>query len=144
MHLTLTLICGLLFLASFNLQAVSGAAAEKDVLEYYTSDQLFGAVRNDDVAQLRKFFESNEYRDIDKPAWDGSKQTPLMAATLSGAPGVVQYLLDIGASTTIPEKDGYTPIHGAAFQGRANIAKMFIDHGKRSPGLDPKDMHKDG
>ena len=30
-------------------------------------------------------------------------------------------------------------MHGAGFQGRADIAKLLIDH-----GLDPSDMHKDG
>ena len=35
----------------------------------------------------------------------------------------------MGADTTIPEKDGYTPMHGAGFQGRAEIAKILMDHG---------------
>ena len=38
--------------------------------------------------------------------------------------------------TSIPEKDGYTPMHGAGFQGRAAIAKALIAH-----GLDPSDRH---
>ena len=42
---------------------------------------------------------------------------------------------------SIPEKDGYTPFHGAGFQGRASIARMLI---KDSRGLDPNDRHKDG
>jgi hypothetical protein len=139
--ITLTLVRGLFLFCSFH--AVGGAkidAEEEDVLLSYTSDQLFGAVRNDNVKQLRKYFETNNYRDIgqafelhlthsseptlthslthsphlthlahslshsDKPSWDGSGQSPLMAATLSGAPGIVQYLLDIGANPTIAEK----------------------------------------
>ena len=51
----------------------------------------------------------------------------------------VRFLLDAGADTTIGEKDGYTPLHGAGFQGRATIARMLIDH-----GLDPKEKHSDG
>ena len=35
----------------------------------------------------------------------------------------------MGADTTVPEKDGYTPMHGAGFQGRAEIAKILLDHG---------------
>jgi ankyrin repeat protein len=69
----------------------------------------------------------------------GSKQTPLMAATLSGHTKMVKYLLGKGADTTIPEKDGYTPMHGAGFQGRAEIAKLLVAH-----GLDPLDLHTDG
>ena len=62
-----------------------------------------------------------------------------MAAVLSGKLRAVQLLLKLGADTTVPEKDGYTPMHGAAFQGRAEIARVLIEH-----GLDPSDRHADG
>ena len=45
----------------------------------------------------------------------------------------------MGADWKIPEKDGYTPMHGAGFQGRAEIAKLLIEH-----GLDKSDRHQDG
>ena len=48
-------------------------------------------------------------------------------------------LLEMKADTSIPEKDGYTPMHGAGFQGRAEIAQMLINH-----GLDKSDRHSDG
>ena len=51
----------------------------------------------------------------------------------------LKHLLKCGADASIPEKDGYTPMHGAGFQGRAGIAKMLIDH-----GLDPSPRHQDG
>ena len=44
-------------------------------------------------------------------------QTPLMNAVLSGQTEVVKALLELGADHKIPEKDGYTPMHGAGFQG---------------------------
>ena len=47
--------------------------------------------------------------------------------------------LKAGADTSIGEKDGYTPLHGAGFQGRAEIARLLIDH-----GLDPNERHSDG
>jgi hypothetical protein len=40
---------------------------------------------------------------------------------------------------TIPEKDGYTPMHGAGFQGRRSIAELLKKHGV---GL--RDKHADG
>jgi ankyrin repeat protein len=40
---------------------------------------------------------------------------------------------------SIGEKDGYTPMHGAGFQGRADIARLLI-----AAGLDPSDRHKVG
>ena len=49
----------------------------------------------------------------------------------------MKFLLEAKADTSIPEKDGYTPMHGAGFQGRAEIAKLLIAH-----GLNPSDRHK--
>jgi hypothetical protein len=34
-----------------------------------------------------------------------------------------------GADPTIPEKDGYTPPHGAAFQGRTEVMKVLLEFG---------------
>ena len=62
-----------------------------------------------------------------------------MHAVLGGSLESVKYLLSKGADTSIGEKDGYTPMHGAGFQGRYEIAKVLIDH-----GLDPRDKHSDG
>jgi len=56
-------------------------------------------------------------------------QTLLMQSVLHGKEKCVEYLLKRGADVNIAEAKGYTPMHGAAFQGRANIAKMLLDHG---------------
>jgi len=56
-------------------------------------------------------------------------QTALMRATLHGWSSIVKYLLDKGADATIGEKDGYTPAHGAGFQGRAKIMAILKDSG---------------
>eukprot|EP01064_Diplonema_japonicum_P026313 TRINITY_DN37732_c0_g1_i1.p1 TRINITY_DN37732_c0_g1~~TRINITY_DN37732_c0_g1_i1.p1 ORF type:complete len:217 (+),score=46.11 TRINITY_DN37732_c0_g1_i1:55-651(+) len=69
----------------------------------------------------------------------GGGQSPLMLATLSGKTESVQALLDMGADPEVPEKDGYTPIHGSGFQGRPEIAQILIKH-----GVDPMSKHKDG
>ncbi|CAK4081767.1 unnamed protein product [Aphanomyces euteiches] len=67
-------------------------------------------------------------------------QSCFMRAVLFGSKAVVQYLLDnTDVDVNLGEKDGYTPLHGAAFQGRAEIAKILIDR-----GLDPLDQHADG
>ena len=62
-----------------------------------------------------------------------------MAACLGGFETSVKTLLELGADPSIGEKDGYTPVHGASFQGRPEVMQVLIDH-----GLDPNDMHKDG
>ncbi|GMH68978.1 hypothetical protein TL16_g05053 [Triparma laevis f. inornata] len=67
-------------------------------------------------------------------------QTPLMAATLAGQTEVVRHLLDVHhANPAIPEKDGYTPMHGCCFQGRAEVCKVLIAH-----GINPRERHSDG
>ena len=42
-------------------------------------------------------------------------------------------------STTTQMHFIFTAMHGAGFQGRAEIVKILVDH-----GLDPLDTHKDG
>jgi ankyrin repeat protein len=56
-------------------------------------------------------------------------QTLLMSSVLQGKEEFVHYLLKLGADTTISEKDGYTPPHGAGFQGRATIMKLLFENG---------------
>ncbi len=52
---------------------------------------------------------------------------------------MVQFFLENGADVTIGERDGYTPMHGAGFQGRKDIAELLFKYGV---GL--RDKHKDG
>jgi ankyrin repeat protein len=70
---------------------------------------------------------------------DKSGQTALMGSVLRGHVEVVRYFLDkdSGADTSIGEKDGFTPPHGAGFQGRADIMKML-----KEAGLSLMDVHK--
>mmetsp|Transcript_5822 Transcript_5822/g.11387 ORF Transcript_5822/g.11387 Transcript_5822/m.11387 type:complete len:203 (-) Transcript_5822:230-838(-) len=71
---------------------------------------------------------------------NASGQTALMAASLRGKAGAVGFLLKHGADPSIPEKDGYTPPHGAGFQGRAEVLRLLKGH-----GLDVINTpHKDG
>ena len=44
-----------------------------------------------------------------------------------------------GVDVTIGEKDGYTPMHGAGFQGRAEIGQLLISH-----GVNAREKHSDG
>ena len=89
------------------------------------SPQGHAAARSNDIATLREIYSGNtNLVNIPEP---GSGQTPLMAAVLSGATKSVEtLLLELNADPTIPEKDGYTPPHGAGFQGRADVATLLI------------------
>lgn len=68
-----------------------------------------------------------------------SGQTALMASVLRGKAQTVQLLLERGADATIPEKDGYLPPHGAAFQGRTDVMEVLHKH-----GLSRQEFHGDG
>ena len=48
-------------------------------------------------------------------------------------------LLDHGANVEIGEQDGYTPMHGAGFQGRSEIADLLA-----KSGVPLSSKHKDG
>lgn len=100
------------------------------------SDDLFEAVAANSQTKLKLALQNGA--DINS-IMEGSGQTPLMNAVLSGKVQAVKYLLRKGADVTIPEKDGYTPMHGAGFQGRSEIAKLLIKH-----GVPINDEHIDG
>ena len=103
-----------------------------------SNTELFALVRKGAVGQLRTRLDEMPPESINVQE-RGSGQSLLMAACLAGKASVVEYLLEAGADATIPEKDGYTPMHGAGFQGRAGVAKLLIQH-----GLKVDDFHRDG
>ena len=64
-----------------------------------------------------------------------------MMAVLMGKEKAVKVLLDNKhLDYMIPEKDGYTPCHGAGFQGRAAIMRMLLAAGLPCT----TDTHADG
>lgn len=110
----------------------AGALEEKDEL----TKELFQSVKNDDPYHIQGAIMKGA--DINSIGTGG--QTPLMMAVLSGKPKAVQFLVAAQADTSIGEKDGFTPLHGAGFQGRSFIAKILVE----KAGLDPLDFHPDG
>lgn len=89
--------------------------------------RLLDAAMNNRVDAVKEELENNG---ANINVQDGpSGQTPLMAAVLRGNTETVKILLKKGADITIGEKDGYTPAHGAGFQGRAAIMKLLHQHG---------------
>lgn len=120
---------------------------------------LFALSKNEFVAA-----EEAEMSDIDKSLFDASaaedidaataalkgganinalsprgSQTPLMQSVLHGRTKMVQFFLENGADFTIGERNGYTPMHGAGFQGRKEVAELLFKYGV---GL--RDKHEDG
>ena len=96
-------------------------------------EDIFAAVRRDDAAAIERLVNADKSI-LDDPGPGG--QSPTMHGVLQGKAKAVEKLIALGADLTVPEKDGYTPMHGAGFQGRAEVAKLLIAH-----GLDPSDVH---
>jgi len=101
----------------------------------------FQAIVNNDMSALKDLLilDKKSLNSMEGCPPD-SGQTPLMFSVLSGNFEAVKVLMDAGADPTIGEAQGYTPMHGAGFQGRAEIAELLIHAYK----LDPSDMHSDG
>lgn len=99
--------------------------------------RIYQAVTENNVDLVKELISKGQ--DINE-RMNGSKQTPLMQAVLGGHFLVAKALLELGADVTVEEKDGYTPLHGAGFQGRAEIARLLLQHGIPIHGT----IHNDG
>lgn len=103
------------------------------------SKSLFEMVTNDDSDAIRNAVVNNGV-DINQIGPGG--QTPLVSAVLKGKLSAVKTLLDLGADVTIPEKDGYTVMHAAGFQGRHEILQVLAAH--NDGAINILDQHPDG
>jgi len=107
-------------------------------------DEVFQSIQSSNAAKLKKILADTkeslpEYINTPQP---GSGQTPLMMSVLFGADEHVKLLLaEEAVDVTVPEKDGYTPMHGAGFQGRSEILKMLLADKRK---IDPSARHSDG
>lgn len=112
-------------------------ADNANVIELNPLDvELMDAIRDENIEAASAALKSGGNINAISPK---GGQTPLMQSVLHGRTKMVEWCLDNGADTTIPERQGYTPMHGAGFQGRADIAALLFKHGV---GL--RDVHEDG
>merc|ERR1712226_454963 len=104
------------------------------VSSYKRVTQIFEYVRNSNIPKMKELIAAHkrELHLFVNYRQDGTGQTPLMHAILSGKDEV---------DHTIAEKDGYTPMHGAGFQGRSEILKMLIASDRK---INPSEQHSDG
>jgi ankyrin repeat protein len=109
-----------------------------NLINAYNVFDFVKACNADDLKTVKKIHEA-EPDLLNKRSDKIGGQTCLMSAVLGGGSKVVKWCLLNGADHTIGENQGYTPMHGAGFQGRYDIAQMLIDH-----GLNPSDRHEDG
>lgn len=59
---------------------------------------------------------------------DNSGASPVFIPACSH-PTILKFLLEKGANTRTADERGWTPLHGAAFNGELDAAKLLIEHG---------------
>mmetsp|Transcript_13287 Transcript_13287/g.22703 ORF Transcript_13287/g.22703 Transcript_13287/m.22703 type:complete len:195 (+) Transcript_13287:118-702(+) len=125
----LVLMC---ILSASHIRIVAGGDSE---LPQADSD-LFAAMADEDIDAAIVALKAGANINALSPR---GQQTPLMQSVLHGRTKMVKFCLDHGADVTIPERDGYTPMHGAGFQGRSEIAALL-----KQAGVPLRDVHSDG
>lgn len=85
-----------------------------------------------------------EHEIVDNKANVNAKQSngqpAFMTACLRGDLEMAKLLIKHGADPNLSEGSGFTPVHGAGYQGHANIAKYLHEELK----MDLNQMHSDG
>ena len=122
--------------------AITFTMGKKVIDELFDTFGEWGDEDGPDLEEFRKIIENNkdDLKSFINTREKSSGQTPLMKSVLMGHTEVVRILLDLEeVDVTIGEKDGYTPMHGAGFQGRADIVKLLAEK-----NIDPSEYHKDG
>lgn len=100
--------------------------------------QLIQAASQGRMDEVIQALEADARIDENRASFVGvGRQSPLLAATLLGHHRIVRVLLERGANPMIPEKDGYTVWHAAAFQGRTEVLRVL--HELEVPGYAPSE-----
>jgi cytohesin len=78
-----------------------------------------------DFKAVKEFLDMGE----DVNARDGFGATPLILAAVAGREDMVDFLLERKADPTLPAKDGYSFMHGAAFSGKKSLIRKALSLG---------------
>lgn len=78
---------------------------------------------------LSSFFTSSFVQLSSNPTLPSSRWTALMIASSAGSLPVVQELLQRGASPSVTNKGGQTPLHYAASKGHVDIGRALLEYG---------------
>ena len=115
--------------------------------KYSTCDlvnEVFDAIKDDNTEALRRIISDNtdNLDSFINLKDEESGQTPVMMSVLRGRTEMVRLLLaEPAVDVSIGEMQGYTVMHGAGFQGRAEILELLLED-KRD--IDPSEIHQDG
>lgn len=133
------------FLQTTFLWGITNAATEMTQAEADASQALLEACTaqrgEDSVPAVDAALRSGANVNIRE---ERSGQTPFMSAVLRGKTNIVTHLLnykkEYNLDVHIGENNGYIPVDGAAFQGRADIMKLLLER----TDLSATYFHQDG
>ena len=117
----------LLILLSSTVSSIQAQQEQETPKETAADLALLYSAVDGDIEGVQKALDEGANVNIRQP---NTGQSPLMIASLRGHADLVQYLLTRSdTDPSVPEKDGYTPAHGAGFQGRAQVMKALHEAG---------------
>ncbi|MBP7865103.1 MAG: ankyrin repeat domain-containing protein [Acidobacteria bacterium] len=90
------------------------------------ASDLHEAVKQGDVKAVEGMLQAKPDRLNQRDAYD---RTPLFQAALSRQPAVFDLLLSAGADVNLPDREGFTPLHLAAFLGQDGWVGALLDRG---------------
>ncbi|MCX6556248.1 MAG: ankyrin repeat domain-containing protein [Candidatus Aminicenantes bacterium] len=90
------------------------------------ADDIFAPVKKGELDSVKTLLEKDPAL---LNARGESDRTPLLEAVLSRQPAVFEFLLEKGADFNLVNKEGFAPVHFAAFLGETELVKMLIAKG---------------
>jgi ankyrin repeat protein len=98
---------------------------------------LRNAARNGQLERVKQLLAAGA--DVNAADWVQMSmqqlgETPLIAAADAGRSGVVQLLLEAGASIDLADYSGSTPLHSAARGGHLQVVQLLLDSGANVNG----------
>jgi ankyrin repeat protein len=98
---------------------LSGSMAAK-------AQEIFDAVKNDDVAKIKRLLATDTSCISLK---DASGNSPLHLAAASGSLPITELLLSEGADINATNTELNTPLHAAIQNGRDEVSNLLIKYG---------------
>jgi ankyrin repeat protein len=90
------------------------------------AEDIFEPIKKGDLGQVKAILEKNPDLLNVRGEYD---RTPLLQAAFSNQTDVFRFLLEKGADFSLPDKEGFCPLHFVVFNGKRDLADLLISKG---------------